>query len=90
MTKTSQVKNEDCKQQSVKIYVRFYTTTHANTIKELTILSEASNCFSLPSPKTADLTATETTKNNSRRPRVTTSKIWKPSHVQRWRKVCSK
>ena len=43
----------------------FYTTTHAYTIKELTRLSEASNCFSLPSPKTADLTATKTTKNSS-------------------------
>ena len=71
------------------MYVRVYTTTHANTIKELTRLSEASNYFLLPSSKTADLIATEATKN-SRRPRVTASKIWKPSHVQYWRKVCSK
>ena len=88
--KRSQVKNEDFKQQSVETFARFSTNTHAYTIKELARLSEASNCFLLPSSKMADLTATETTKNNSKRPRVTASKIWKPSHVQRWRKVCSK
>ena len=61
MTKLSQVKNEDFKQQSVKIYVRFYTTTLAYTIKDFTRMSEASNCLLLPSSKTADLTATKTT-----------------------------
>ena len=65
------------------MYVRFYNTTHAYTIKELTRLSEASNSFSLPSQKTANLIATETTKNNRRRSRVTASKVWKPSHFQR-------